>query len=1098
LDAFIRKYYKNELIKGLIWGLAGIVSAFLVASWLEYIGQFSTTVRTVLFFLWLAFSLGVMIKYIFIPLAHLYRIGRVLDYETAARIVGGHFADIEDKLLNTLQLEKLQDTAGANTLLKAAIDQRISALKPVPFTKAIDFKANLKYVRYAAIPLVLLVTVLILFPGFTDSSRRLVNYNTFFEKKAPFYFKLQNDNLNVIQSDDYEVLVKTEGNVIPQEIYLEIAGNRFKMRTLDDGMHSYVLRNVQKNTEFSFNAEGYFSKDFEIKVIPKPLLLDFEARMEYPAYTGRKNETLRNIGDLTIPAGTRIVWNFNTRNVEKLRLYFNNKPQDANSSGDDSYQAVRRFLQTETMTLKTSNGSMQSEDSVRYQVNVIPDGYPQIDFMERNDTLNAKLIYFIGEVTDDYGLSRLSFNYRFVDSEDPAKMSQGMKSVPIGLDKGRKNQTFYYYWDLNELKVKTSDKVEFYFEIWDNDGVTGSKSTRTMSGHYAAPSLQQLEKETEEKNAEIKANLSQSVKDIKKMDEEIKKIQEKLTEKKTLSWEDRKKIEDMLKKHSDLEKKVQEVIDENKKKNHKENEFKSPDTEMLEKQKQLEKLFDEVMNDEMKDLMEKIRELMEQNNKDQLMQELDKFKFSEKEMMKQMDRMLELFKELELEKKMKETLEKLDKLAEEQKELSKESDKGEKSKEELGKKQDELQKKFDEVKKDIKEAEKKNDELQKPKDLDKTDKEEQEIEKEMKEGQENLEKDQKKKAGKNQKKAAEKMEEMSQKMEKSMKKQQAQQDLEDYNTLREILENLVQVSKDQEQLMEQFKVTRDYNPKYVELGQQQKKIKDDTRMIEDSLLALSKRVVEVQSFINKEIGLVNFHIGKAIEFLGERQTGLVINSEQYVMTSLNNLALMLSESLKQMQEKMKQPSSGNCSNPGGANPQPGFGGLKEMQEKLSKQMQQLMKGKEGQGQGQQPGSKEFAEMMAQQAAIRKKLRDLEQKLEKEGKGGGKMGDLGKTKDLMEELERELAHKRLNPDMLKKQQDILHRLLEHDKAERNQDQEDRRKANEGKDIRREIPPSLQEYLKEKDKEQELLKTLPPDLSPYYRDRVRDYFKQIGGK
>jgi hypothetical protein len=268
-------------------------------------------------------------------------------------------------------------------------------------------------------------------------------------------------------------------------------------------------------------------------------------------------------------------------------------------------------------------------------------------------------------------------------------------------------------------------------------------------------------------------------------------------------------------------------------------------------------------------------------------------------------------------------------------------------------------------------------------------------------------------------------------------------------------------------------------------------------MIEDSLLALSKRVVEVQSFINKEIGLVNFHIGKAIEFLGERQTGLVINSEQYVMTSLNNLALMLSESLKQMQEKMKQPSSGNCSNPGGANPQPGFGGLKEMQEKLSKQMQQLMKGKEGQGQGQQPGSKEFAEMMAQQAAIRKKLRDLEQKLEKEGKGGGKMGDLGKTKDLMEELERELAHKRLNPDMLKKQQDILHRLLEHEKAERNQDQEDRRKANEGKDIRREIPPSLQEYLKEKDKEQELLKTLPPDLSPYYRDRVRDYFKQIGG-
>lgn len=296
--------------------------------------------------------------------------------------------------------------------------------------------------------------------------------------------------------------------------------------------------------------------------------------------------------------------------------------------------------------------------------------------------------------------------------------------------------------------------------------------------------------------------------------------------------------------------------------------------------------------------------------------------------------------------------------------------------------------------------------------------------------------------------------------------------------------------------MEEFKQIKEYNPRYVELGQLQKKVKDDTKMIEDSLYALSKRVMEVQSFINKEIGLVNLNIDKALGHIGERQTPWIINHEQLAMTSMNNLALMLSDVLKQMQDQMKQPSNGSCSNPGaGKNKQPSFNNLKEMQDGLAKKMEKLMKGQQN---GQQPGSKEFAEAMAQQAAIRKKLQDLQKQLEKEGKGGGKLGDLNKTQEMMDQIERDLANKRLNPAMLQRQQEILHRLLEHEKAERQQGQEERRKANEGKDMLRDIPPSLQQYLKEKEKEQELLKTLPPDLSPYYKDKVREYFKQIGAE
>ena len=278
----------------------------------------------------------------------------------------------------------------------------------------------------------------------------------------------------------------------------------------------------------------------------------------------------------------------------------------------------------------------------------------------------------------------------------------------------------------------------------------------------------------------------------------------------------------------------------------------------------------------------------------------------------------------------------------------------------------------------------------------------------------------------------------------------------------------------------------------MELGQQQKKIKDDTKIIEDSLFALSKRVKQVEHFINKEIGLVNNNLEKTIYQLGERNTYLVINYQQYVMTSMNNLALMLENSLDQMQQQMKsKPGSGSCSKPGQNKKPGGAKSMREMQESLKKQLEQM--GKQ-QKEGGKPSSMQFAKAAAQQAAIRKKLKELKKQLDKEG-NGQKLGNLGKTEKMMDDLEKDLYNKRLNPNVLKKQQNILTRLLEHEKAERKQEQDNKRKSNEGQDEQRKLPPSVEEYLKQKDKEQELLKTLPPDLAPYYKNKVREYFETI---
>ncbi len=174
-----------------------------------------------------------------------------------------------------------------------------------------------------------------------------------------------------------------------------------------------------------------------------------------------------------------------------------------------------------------------------------------------------------------------------------------------------------------------------------------------------------------------------------------------------------------------------------------------------------------------------------------------------------------------------------------------------------------------------------------------------------------------KKAAQKQKKAADKMEEMKKKMEESMQKDQQEQESEDYNQLRAILDNLLEVSFEQERIISEFKNVNGYNPQYIALSQRQRKLKDDTRMIEDSLLALSKRQIQVKSFINKEISGINTNLDKSVQSLSRRDTYDASYRQQMAMTSMNNLAVMLSEVLKQMQEDMNKndQNSQSCQNP---------------------------------------------------------------------------------------------------------------------------------------------------------------------------------------
>lgn len=1103
LDAFIRKYYTNQLMRGAIFSGVYVLAFFLAINLLEYYLYLPPALRKILFFGFIFSSAAFIARFVVVPLMHYYKLGKIISYEQAAQIVGTHFAEVKDKLLNILQLKHAAEGSD-NALLLAAIDQKAIELKPIDFSFAIDLGKNKKYLRYLVPPLLLFLIIIIAAPNvIKEGTKRLYHNDTFFEKQAPFQFVVQNKELKALQFGNFTLEVKIEGNALPSEVYLQSEKGMVKLKKKDNNLFTHEFENLEKSTSFRFTANGFRSKEYVLEVVAKPLVTSFEVICDYPAYTGKKDETLRNMGDLVVPAGTKLTWRFNTQNTETVTFVMGDSTYNIQRSGNNEFLFSKMFLQSVQYSVKVSNLNVKDADSASYSLNVTPDLYPVIAVNEKRDSAAQKYFYYIGEISDDYGLRKLTFNYQITRADSTAATT--IKTLDIPFTPGTASR-FTYYWQLGDFGIKPGDKMTYYFEVWDNDGLQGSKSTRSGTLLFEMPTLAQLNKEIAKENQEVKEQLKESMKDAKEMKDQLQNMKDKLMEKQNLTWEDKKNLQENIDKQKQLQEQLKQIQEKLSQSFEKQNEVKELPENIKEKQKNLQEIMEKVLNDEVKKLMEKLEKLLEQLQKKEALDKMDEMQMSNENLEKELDRMLELFKKLEFDQKLQETAEKLEKLAEKQEALAKEQEKNQDGKDakdaqQLKEQQQKLKEELKDAKQDLQDLKKLNEDTKSGQDFNDIEKSMETAEKQMEDAQQNQEQKQNSKASQNQKNAANNVKNAAQKLSEMKAQMEQEENAEDMQAIRQLLENIVKLSFDQEKLMTEVKTTNINNPKYVQLMKEQQRIRENSKMVEDSLYALAKRQEQIKSFVTKEIANVNKYLAKAIDDMEERNVVKALANQQFVMTGYNNLALMLSEALQQIQMQMsesQQQQSGSpkncmkCKKPGS-----GLPSLSKMQKQLNDKISQLSEMMKREGQGEKPGqkgmSKEFAELAQMQQKIRKELERINQQEGKDGKG--QLGNLGEAIKQMEETEKNLVNKQLTTEMLKRQNEILSKLLEAENAQRQREEQPERESNTGKEKERAMPPSLEEYLKAKESETDFYKTVPPALKPYYKSKAEKYFRNI---
>lgn len=1102
---FGRKYQLNILYKGALIFIFVSILAFLIYVLLEYFSYFTPTVRKVLFFSYLGVFALLLVFFVLIPLFKYFGLGRQLSREQIAKMVGSYFPEIDDKLLNLLQLQDQLEQGDYKSyeLLETAIQTKTAQLKPFPFVKAIRFENTTRYLKWAVIPILIFVLIFsIKSEVITEPTKRIVNYTQEYEKPAPYSIELLNKKLTTFQNDDYTIRMKIEGEELPNELFIVYNKKNYKCVKDNNSEFSYTFTNLRQNTDFQLYTDEVRSQNYTIEVLPKPVTIGFSMHLKYPSYLNKNDEVLDNVGTASVPEGTRISWQFYTKNTDSIEFIYQDQAMDL-SSDNDNFAAALTVRASFDYSIVNKNKYYTSKDTLNHSISVIKDLYPEIYVESRMDSFFIDRYYFKGNIKDDYGFSNLYFVYSKFD--DRGQVIQSNVKVPIQIEKNAVIQDFYYSFEAAMFEMGPGYSMAYHFEVYDNDGVNGSKMSKTGQFDYKVKTQEEIDKELDRTSSQAKSDMDNLMKESSQIMKDIEKLNRQLKETNNPSWQDKKKMEELLNKFNELKNQLNEMKKQQSMNNQLENQYKNYSEDILKKQMELEQRMDELLSDEMKNMLDQIRQMMENMNKDQMQNSIDKMKMDAKDINQTLDQQLQLYKELEMEKKVNEFLDKTRQLSQDEKNLSIQTQKKDINKEDLMKQQQDIQKRYDELKQDLKEIKDLNKELEHPTKLSNTDSIQQQLEQDMKDAQQQLEKNNRSKASGSQKSASEKMEELADKLEQDMNESELEEVTEDIATLRQILDNLVQISFDQEEVM---KMTQRLSPRssnYTNHLAKQHSVKDNMKMVEDSLLALARRQLSVKPYITKEVSKINSYIQSVYAAFDSRNPKKAAQDQQFALTSMNNLSLMLAESMQEMKQKQseckskcKKSGNGSCNKPGGKGKSKKTR-AKELQQQLNRQMEAMKRsmeqqGKQQQGQsGQQQWSEQFAKMAAQQEAIRKMMQDYQNQLKSENGVGDK--SLDKLIEEMQKTEKELVNRTLSDQTLIRQKDIETRMLESEKADRKQDEEKKRESTEGKDILNSNPPKDWNLDKTKQSQQEMLRTVPVNLNYYYKEKVNNYFYNI---
>ncbi|PKP08574.1 MAG: hypothetical protein CVU09_15405 [Bacteroidetes bacterium HGW-Bacteroidetes-4] len=1075
LQAFINRYYKISLYRGILLLMLSILVLLLFFSFLEYFGWFSNNVRLFLFLSFLITVFLIFVYFITIPFLRLLGIFKSISHKHAIRLINNSFPALNDLLINIYELHYLSVKITNQDLVRASLNQKIAKVKNFRFEDAVSKKSLKPFIYYILSLLFLYLMVFVFNPNvIKEGTNRIIHFNQHYERDYGFSVLIEPNDLIFERGSSKEIHIYIEGETYPEELFMQIGSKQFLLIRISNNHYTYNFKNV--NQEFSFHiVNSYFrSLPFFISVLKIPVLKNLQVYNNYPSYLNATNQFAVDNSNLLIPYGTKLEFKADVEFCDSLFLITEHGKYTFLNNSD----FILDYFPAQSQSFKILAKNKETDKIIfdKANIQVISDRYPDISVLTHFDPYQSNLVYFKGIITDDYGFQKLEFNL---------KSSVKDTTFIIPINKFITSQEFIYAFDFNSFNL---NKADYYFTIYDNDVLNSYKSTKSQLFDFNKPNFNELAQASQDKHKTLETLFEKSLLKVDELLRDIKDMKLKMINQNLSDFEKTQFLNSINQKQSEIDQLLDALKQENIEKNTLSNQLFKEQSEIQQKQQQIEDLLNNVLNDDLKKLLEEIKNIQQDlQNQNKLTENLE---VNYKEFKKQLDRNLELLKRLEVEQNLEIIREQLLLISENQNTISKQLEQGNLTDSLQKLHLDDLQL-IEQLQSITDSTINRNVELDNPLNLEFFQENLDKLNREMNEDFDSITQNRSEKHKKNSKSAKQ----LAEDLDKLLSKQNEEQQAENAESIRQILENLFYFSFEQESIVEQFSLVSANHTKFSELMARQFNLQNSFAIIRDSLYAVSKRSTQIGASISKKVFTIDNKLITIKDLLNAQNTATARIEQRNILEFSNDLILLLSESLKNIDNAMG--GGGSSSNKKKKNKpskgEPSASELRKSQESVKNQLEKMLNDlKNGKKGGSNSSSEQMAKMLAQQEIFQMMLMQLKQGSTISNEMLNKIDAINK---LLEDNKRDFARKQISSQTINRQKQIVTRMLEIEKSQNEREFDEKRISKEAKALDNHYKKIQFEHEQDFINFDNIFNKSKLQLNSYYFKKYQDYLNKL---
>jgi hypothetical protein len=1111
----IIRFQQKKLIYQIISGILKFF-IYLLLIWLssfiaDSVFYFSQSVRWFVVVLNGSITIYFFYTLIFSSLIDLIQLSDKNDLTPVTRSIGVLFPSIEDRLTNIYQLITLRPPGSSSSITYYAIERYAKELENTEFSKEIKL-GDFLFPYSIVIPVILgsLVLTYMLSDKLMLSMKRILNPMGEYAEVPWYEFTVNPGNTNIIIDQTLNISAKFKGPELETcLLQLRFRGDVVYQSKLMRGQADfYEIQIDDIKRPFEYYLQGFprfpaewkdklVSQVFTINTLIPPLVNEVQVVVTPPSYTNLPKQFLEvNVGDIIAYPGSII-------NISAQANKALNMAKIVFSDGKEIYSDIRgnkfnfsftvNIGKTYLLTVNDTEG-LYNREPIEYTITKLEDLYPAVEITEPGEDVEIAAdgaLNLIFEGNDDFGFNKLHLHYQ-IQRKVKAVTDSTWHQVPIYISTpGDKYFQQSYFWNFATLPVSFDDGVKYYATLSDNDIINGPKISRSDTYYIRFPSVEQLFEDfnsAQNENLNAAEDLAAESEDLKK---DLEKISREMKREKELDWERKRSLETALEKQEEVQKKLKKIEEDLNKAIEKleSNQLFSP--EILEKYNKLQDLFHEIATPELLQSMKDLEKSLNLLDKKQTQIATEKFKLDQQRFKENLERTLALFKRVKLEQELDKMVKMAEALERDQSEISEALAKNDaldpEKRKSLIKKEEDQQDLLKNLNNSLSKIMKNDLMNEYPKVMNSLENSKQignELQDQMAEFINTMETTDQNTMQSNSGEMDQQLAQMQANLKNAQKSMLENSQQKILSKMKKVTDNLLKLSKDEEQLIEETKQLSNFSDKFPEIaGSQQQIIENMFRTTRD-IIDLSHETFFLPPGMSKSLSNAHSNMKKSVSELENRKQKTASNFQGHSMAEIN-------KSIMQMQNSMEALAAAKS----------GLGFeqyLQQMQQlsgqqgKLNQESLNFFNTNKGKLSLEQQG--QLMRMSAEQKAIQQSLENLAEGMQNRSDVLGSLDNMAKE---MEEVVKELHSLRLDRGTIERQQKIFSRMLDAQKSVREKEYSKKRLAETGKEYIRRSPddPTDLENQRMKQLKLDLIRALNEGYNPDYEKLIEEYFRTL---